>query len=147
MLALSISKASLVLIRCTNLVGCSSFFKLRFFNSTEEVSDLQEKTTKIATRLLAEKRKEGASDMKELFGLTKNIKPQSEESKQALGDEVSDAVEDTVPKSVRRRSEVDESSSDGEESRKRRRRALEDDNVNNDGTGMSVSEVGQMDLH
>ena len=127
-------------------MGCSSFVKLRFFYSTDEVSDLQEKTTKIATRVMAEKRKEGAS-VKELFALTKNIKPQTEESKQALGDEVSDAVEDTVPKSVKRRSEVDESNSDGEESRKRRRRALEDDNVDNDGTGMSVSEVGQMDLH
>ena len=106
------------------------------------MSELQENTAKIAVRLIAEKRKEGTSDVKEIFALTKNIKPETEESKQALGDEVSSAVEGTVPQSTKRRSDTEKSGG-----RQRRRRALENENVNNnDESGMSPSEVGCMDL-
>ncbi|CAB4007553.1 uncharacterized protein LOC110241572 [Paramuricea clavata] len=104
----------------------------------EEVSQLEEETSIVITSLLASKREEGSGDVGDLFALARKFKPQTEETKTALVDEVTLAVEDTVPDSVRRRSDVQ---GGGGESRKRRRRAIEEDTDDDDESGMSVSEI------
>ena len=103
------------------------------------MSELQENTTKFVISLLGEKRKEGSSNVKDILSLARNVKPQTEDSKKALSDEVTGSVADTVPESVKRRQDVKKNN---EESNRRRRRAVSDDVENgDDDAGMTPTEV------
>jgi hypothetical protein len=107
------------------------------------VSQLEEETSIVIASLMASKREEGSGDVGALFALARNFRPRTEETKKALVNEVTLAVGDTVPDSVRRGSDVQ---GGGGESRKRRRRAIEED-TDDDESGMSVSEVGSIYIY
>lgn len=105
------------------------------------MSELQENTAQVLIVLMAEKREAGTSDVKGLFALARNTKPQNEDTKKALTDEVSGAVEDTVPKSVKRRDDFEKTGG-----KSRRRRAVEEesgDEDDEDDAGMSIDEVNK----
>jgi hypothetical protein len=106
--------------------------------SVEQVKELQESTSKIAVDVIKQQRDEGSPDMK-VFASTRDIIPQSEETKKELSKEVTAVVDGTVDESVRRKADVEDSD---DESRRRRRRALEEDNEDSDDeTAIALSEV------
>ena len=88
----------------------------------------------MAVNLIKQQRDEGSSDMT-VFASTRDLKPQSEETKTELTKEVSAVVDGTVDKTVKRKKRREESS-------ERRRRAVEEDNEDDDEeAGISISEV------
>ncbi|XP_028391967.1 uncharacterized protein LOC114516639 [Dendronephthya gigantea] len=104
----------------------------------DKVNELQENTAQVLVVLLAEKRKEGTADVKVLFALARNTKPQNEDTKKALADEVSGAVEETVSKTVKRRDDFEKTGG-----KSRRRRAVEEESGDDDDddAGMSIDEI------
>lgn len=103
----------------------------------DQLSQIQEDVTQVTIKSMASSRKDGNLDLN-LLSLVKNVKPQTDESKQAPGDEVTDAVDETVSKSVRRRT-IPERNGD-ESSSKRRRRSVEEGD-DEDESAMSIPEV------
>jgi hypothetical protein len=110
--------------------------KAKHFIFAEKVKELQENTTKLAVNLIKQQRDEGSSDMS-VFASTRDLKPQSDETKKELTKEVSAAVDSTVDKGVKRRKSSEESS-------ERRRRAVEEETEEDDEAGISITEVRYM---
>lgn len=105
----------------------------------DQLSQIQEDVTQVTIKSMASSRKDGNLDLN-LLSLVKNVKPQTDESKQAPGDEVTDAVDETVSKSVRRRKPQYLERNGDESSSKRRRRSVEEGD-DEDESAMSIPEV------
>lgn len=105
----------------------------------DQLSQIQEDVTQVAIKSMASSRKDGNLDLN-LLSLVKNVKPQTDESKQAPGDEVTDAVDETVSKSVRRRKPQYLERNGDESSSKMRRRSVEEGD-DEDESAMSIPEV------
>lgn len=112
--------------------------------SVEKAKELNEELVNTLIDAFAEN-VDDPSQTSALIAFARDMKPETEESKDKMGKQVTSVVENTVPVNVvRRRANVEEI---GDESRKRRRRATEEeteesnDDDDDDETGMSVDEA------